>query len=136
MPAGGRIVVSVARADLDDEGARRAGVGGAGAYVRVSVADTGVGIDRDVQPRVFEPFFTTKPFGKGTGLGLSIAYGVLKQHHGAIGVESEPGKGATFTFLLPLLADADAGVASPAPAGPGRGATAPPERGERGVGGT
>ena len=110
MPDGGRIDVCVARVELDEEGARRAGLREPGAYARVSVADTGVGIARELQPRVFEPFFTTKGVDRGTGLGLAIAYGVVKRHGGAIGVESEPGRGATFTFLLPLLANA--GVAA------------------------
>jgi PAS domain S-box-containing protein len=107
MPSGGRITVSVARAELDADAARRAGVESPGAYVRVSVADTGTGIARDVQPRVFEPFFTTKPVDRGTGLGLATVYGIMKQHRGVISVESEPGKGSTFAFLLPLLAEGD-----------------------------
>jgi len=112
MPSGGRITVSVARAELDAETARRVGVDRPGAYVRVSVADTGTGIARDVQPRVFEPFFTTKPVDRGTGLGLATVYGIMKQHRGIISVESEPGKGSTFAFLLPLLAEGEG--ASPA----------------------
>jgi len=103
MPRGGRIEVAVSRRLLDAEGARQVGLDAPGSYARVSVTDTGVGIDRARQARIFEPFFTTKETGRGNGLGLAIAYGVMKQHHGAIHVESEPGRGATFTFLLPIL---------------------------------
>jgi PAS domain S-box-containing protein len=107
MPGGGRISISVVRADLDAEAARREGVDRPGAYVRVSVADTGSGIAGDVQPRVFEPFFTTKGVDRGAGLGLATVYGIMKQHRGVISVVSEPGKGSTFAFLLPLLDERD-----------------------------
>jgi two-component system, cell cycle sensor histidine kinase and response regulator CckA len=106
MPGGGRITVAVSDVDLDAEHAREAGLDAPGHYAQLSVADTGVGIDRGTQGRIFEPFFTTKEVGKGTGLGLAIAYGVVKQHKGTISVSSEPGHGATFTFMLPLLGSA------------------------------
>ncbi|HEY6001928.1 MAG TPA: ATP-binding protein [Anaeromyxobacter sp.] len=122
MPNGGRVTVSVDRADLDAEAARRAGLEGPGSYVRVAVADTGMGIAPEVRPRVFEPFFTTKEVDKGTGLGLAIAYGIMKQHAGAIRVESEPGKGATFELLFPLLAEKGA-TAQPGSAEPPRAGT-------------
>jgi len=71
-----------------------------GEVVRVSVTDTGTGMDAETCSRVFDPFFTTKPV-KGTGLGLSVAYGIISRHHGHITVESQPGKGSTFSVLLP-----------------------------------
>jgi len=68
----------------------------------VAVSDTGCGIAPEIQKRIFEPFFTTKEVGKGTGLGLSISYDIIRKHQGDIVVESEPGKGSTFTVKLPL----------------------------------
>src|SRR5437867_4358892 len=73
-------------------------------HVRLEVSDTGPGIPREIQPRIFEPFFTTKPSGQGTGLGLSLCQGIVQEHDGAITVESEPGRGATFLIELPVLA--------------------------------
>ena len=70
-------------------------------WVQVTVSDDGQGIPAHVLPYIFDPFFTTKPRGKGTGLGLSVSLGIVRQHGGDIRVESEPGKGTTFTVLLP-----------------------------------
>jgi two-component system NtrC family sensor kinase len=69
--------------------------------VTVAIADTGHGIKEEDKRRLFEPFFTTKDVGKGTGLGLAISYGIIQKHHGTIGVESEAGRGTTFTIRLP-----------------------------------
>lgn len=69
--------------------------------VEISIADTGCGIPEEHMGKLFTPFFTTKPPGKGTGLGLSIVYGIVKMHRGQITVQSEVGKGTTFTILLP-----------------------------------
>lgn len=72
--------------------------------VRIVVRDNGTGIAPDVLPRIFEPFFTTKPRGQGTGLGLSVIHGIVQEHGGTVSVESETGKGTTFTVLLPIIA--------------------------------
>jgi len=72
-----------------------------GSYASIEVRDTGSGISTDLQQKIFEPFFTTKEIGKGTGMGLSAVYGTIKEHHGAIRLESREGSGSTFTILLP-----------------------------------
>jgi len=77
-----------------------------GPYLKLIVGDTGEGIDPALKDKIFDPFFTTKKAGEGTGLGLSVVYGIVKDHGGAIAVESEPSKGTVFTIYLPLL-DAD-----------------------------
>jgi len=73
----------------------------AGEFVRITVRDTGSGIDKETLPHIFEPFYTTKEVGKGTGLGLAVTYSIIKRHSGRIEVESEPGKGTAFHVFLP-----------------------------------
>ena len=68
----------------------------------VEVEDNGCGIRPEHRPRLFEPFFTTKPVGQGTGLGLSVSFGIVRDHGGAIEVESEVGRGSVFRVRLPL----------------------------------
>ena len=86
---------------MEDGGTLRIGMVPEKDMVKLTVADTGHGIPQDVVKKVFEPFFTTKEFGKGTGLGLTVVKGIIEEHQGSITVVSEPGKGTTFTILLP-----------------------------------
>jgi PAS domain S-box-containing protein len=102
MPEGGRLIVRVDEFDLDESAAAGLVDGKPGRYARLSVADTGTGIDEQTRARLFEPFFTTKEQGKGTGLGLSIVYGIVKQSGGYITVLSERGRGATFLIYIPI----------------------------------
>ena len=102
MPEGGHLTVRLDELELDQAGAVAHVEGKAGWYARISVTDTGTGIDEAARARLFEPFFTTKEQGKGTGLGLSIVYGIVKQSGGYITVDSEPGHGAAFLIHLPL----------------------------------
>ncbi|HEX6164558.1 MAG TPA: PAS domain S-box protein [Vicinamibacterales bacterium] len=94
----------------------------AGNYVVIRVEDTGTGIPAHMIDRVFEPFFTSKPTGKGTGLGLSTSLAIVKSHGGYMRVDSELGRGSTFTIYLPALAERVQQVATPAKAAPDRGA--------------
>ena len=77
-------------------------------WLEIIVKDNGPGMSEEVRAHIFEPFFTTKPAGKGTGLGMSVSYGIIRDHQGEIRVISEPGKGATFIIILPILQPEDA----------------------------
>jgi CheY-like chemotaxis protein len=101
MPEGGRLRITARNRQLDAALAQQLSAPASGAYVEIAVADDGVGMDAAVRARIFEPFFTTKAQGKGTGLGLATVYGIVQQSAGAIAVESEPGRGATFRVWLP-----------------------------------
>ncbi len=102
MPSGGDLYLETRAEHLEESEAVRRHIP-PGDYVRISVRDTGTGIDGEILPRIFEPFFTTKGKGsqKGTGLGLASAYGIVKGHRGEISVESEIGSGTVFRVYLP-----------------------------------
>ena len=101
MPAGGRILIGTRNEHFDAASVRNRPEMLPGDYVVLSVTDSGVGMDAGTLARIFEPFFTTKEQGKGTGLGLAVCYGIVRQAGGHIWAASEPGKGSTFTVLLP-----------------------------------
>jgi CheY-like chemotaxis protein len=100
MPSGGRLSVEVENVRLENWEAAVAVID-AGDYVRLRVADDGIGMDAMTQTRIFEPFFTTKEVGKGTGLGLATVFGIVKQCGGGIVVRSSPGCGAAFDVFFP-----------------------------------
>lgn len=100
MPGGGRLYVQTKNVALQDEDVKPFGAE-PGNYVKISVRDTGTGMDEATRSRVFEPFFTTKEMGRGTGLGLASAYGIIKNHAGIIAVDSKKGEGTTFDIYLP-----------------------------------
>ena len=101
MPRGGELIISTKTVQIDESYTRRNSDAYLGEFVCLKVSDNGCGIAPENLVHIFEPFYTTKEIGKGTGLGLSISYGIIKDHKGSISVESEPGKGSTFTIVLP-----------------------------------
>lgn len=105
MAEGGELRFATAAVELSGAACQMAtGALAPGAYVRVSVTDSGCGMDTGCRSRLFEPFFTTKPKGKGTGMGLAAVYGTMQSHRGGIDVQSEPGYGSTFSLYFPLHA--------------------------------
>ncbi|HEY9604214.1 MAG TPA: ATP-binding protein, partial [Allocoleopsis sp.] len=107
MPKGGILEISVRNQWIDENYARMNLDAQVGAYVVITVSDTGMGIPRDALDRIFEPFFTTKELGKGTGLGLSTVLGIIKSHGGFVQVDSDVGKGTQFRVYLPVARGGD-----------------------------
>jgi two-component system cell cycle sensor histidine kinase/response regulator CckA len=123
MPQGGELVFETENIEMQETQAGQYGVRmPSDRYVRLTVKDTGHGMDEETQARIFEPFFTTKEKSKGTGLGLSTVYGIVKQSGGYIWVRSAPGKGATFKVYLPQVDSApDRSPKAPTTVAPGGG---------------
>jgi two-component system cell cycle sensor histidine kinase/response regulator CckA len=119
MPGGGRLAIRTRNETLAAPERRDAEEIPAGDYVAVEVEDTGVGIPPENLGRIFEPFFSTKEVGSGTGLGLSTVYGIVRQTGGFVLVDSTPGRGTTFTILLPRWRGEDEAPAAAAEASAG-----------------
>ena len=100
MPNGGDLYIQTENIILDENITGPFNVKD-GRYVKISITDTGIGIEKGIQPRIFDPFFTTKEMGNGAGLGLASVYGIIKNHKGIINVYSEEGEGTTFNIYLP-----------------------------------
>jgi nitrogen-specific signal transduction histidine kinase/ActR/RegA family two-component response regulator len=118
MPDGGTLSIETRNEILTEQHARQYPEIGPGEYVRLSVTDTGHGMDAETLEHIFEPFYTTKELGRGTGLGLSMVYGIVKQHGGYITCESRPGRGTAFHILLPAIShgqDAESDVSEEMP---------------------
>lgn len=103
MPQGGVLTIQTDPVTLDEAFCRTHPDTKPGEYVRLTVADTGIGMDKNTKDRIFEPFFTTKEVGKGTGLGLSMVYGLVKEHGGFIEVFSQVGQGTRIEVYLPVV---------------------------------
>jgi len=101
LPEGGHLEVRTDQVALSEDEARSLVGGRSGAHVRITVRDTGIGMNKDVLDRIFEPFFTTKEAGKGTGLGLATVHGIVSQNQGFLRVESEKGNGTSVFVYLP-----------------------------------
>ncbi len=100
MPGGGNLYIQTENITVEEQHAKALELD-PGRYIKLSVADTGIGMEKATRVRVFEPFFSTKDSGQGTGLGLSSVYGIIKNHHGFIDVHSKKGDGTTFNIYLP-----------------------------------
>ena len=111
MPNGGKLVIETANEPIDTRQASAQSEIRSGPAVRLSVSDTGIGMDDETRKNIFEPFYTTKG-NKGNGLGLATVYGIVQQNQGWIDVSSDPGRGSMFRIYLPRIVEADEPVSA------------------------
>lgn len=102
---GGTLTVSMSEIELKPNETKKYSDIDPGSYLKLTVSDTGSGMENEIVQRIFEPFFTTKEKGIGTGMGLSVVHGIVQSYNGCITVDSAPGKGSVFSVLIPLLKD-------------------------------
>lgn len=113
IPEDGRITIHLDKRELDEEFCRIHKFGKSGVYAVLRISDTGLGMDAETRSRIFEPFYSTKGIGEGTGLGLTIIFGIIQAMNGRVNVYSEPGKGTTFTVMLPLYQGGEKALSRP-----------------------
>ena len=101
MPKGGRLIIQTENENIKGKSVHSDSDARCGKFVKLTIQDNGMGMDKEILSHIFEPFFSTKSPGKGTGLGLSVVYGIIKQHEGWITTSSAPGEGSTFEIYLP-----------------------------------
>jgi two-component system, cell cycle sensor histidine kinase and response regulator CckA len=123
MPEGGELTISTFNRVLDSSYAQFDNHSSPGEYVLLSVSDNGIGMDHETVTHIFEPFFTTKELGKGTGLGLATIYGIIKQNHGIVDIQSRLGQGSTFNIYFPVFKDEgkNVDISDPVPISSGEG---------------
>ncbi len=115
MPGGGELTFSTSSESLDETRCKGLNLDIIpGRYIKISITDTGKGIDQNNLPHLFEPFFTTKEVGEGTGMGLAAVYGTVRSHKGGITVSSRPGQGSTFDIYFPVNEETDNTITTPA----------------------
>lgn len=119
MKTGGQLTITLSEVRLAPDDSSRYPTLGPGPYVRLTVEDTGRGIDKAILPRIFDPYFTTKEVGQGSGIGLAVVHGIVERHSGAVTVDSKPEKGTCVTILFPAQKKSDPEALRPASLPPG-----------------
>ncbi len=117
---GGILEVDLMDTDIDEHESKKLQIASPGRYLKLTIKDTGAGIDPEIQDRIFEPYFTTKEFGQGYGLGLAVVHGIVKSHNAVINVNTALGKGTTIDIFFPVI-EKEESIAHEVPAGLSKG---------------